>query len=443
MNGVLRNAFAARRWRPPGALGLGLLLAVGCFDDTAQAGDAEATAAALQARGLLVVAGDYQSTALSRVDLDRELVVAPAFLHSGSALSGSGSALSGDVVAGRMAAGCACPEHAALVLDRGRGVVTRLRGLEVVGQLDVAGGFRSNPQDALGFDDEVWVARGEREPVGGAAIGPLGGGDDVLVVGHDAKVRARLALSGLSTLGGGTAMAGSGAYDGDGWWLPLASISPDFQSVGPGRVVAIAREGAEATSTGGQGPTHALRVAATLDLPTLRNCRAARIATPSTPRLVVACSGPFSADLPTQVAQSGLAVFALDATGQAHGAPLVLPASALGGRHVGFALDVEAAQPVAWFVSTGAVAAAGGAVVADRLFRVDLVTQEASQRHLAAGAFSLGGLHVDAVRGRIWVVDHADLAGDLWILPLAGVDGQARRLRTSAGGLRALELGPW
>ncbi len=438
-----RRAGAEGRWALIRASGLCWLVAAACFDDTTpKDADDAASDAPFTGRGLLVVAGDYQSTALSRVDLDREQVVAPAFLHSGSALSASGNALSGDVVAGRMAAGCACPPHAALVVDRGRGVITRLNGLTVAGQLDVAGGFRSNPQDALGFGDEVWVARGERQPKGDAKIGALGGGDDVLVLGHDAVVRAKLALSGLSTLPGGTAMAGSGAYDGSAWWLPLASIAADFQSVGPGRIVAVGRQAAGALPAGPLGPTSALHVAASLEVPTLRNCRAARIATPNAPRLVVACSGPFSAAPSEQLGQSGLAVFALDGAGPFASAPKLLPASALGGRPVGFALDVEVAKPVAWFVSTGAIAA-GGAVVADRLYRVDLETGQASERHLAAGPFSLGGLHVDAVRGLIWAVDHGDLVGDLWIFPLADGDGQARQLRTSDGGLRALELGSW
>lgn len=420
------------------------LVAVGCLDDTtAAAAGGAAAGGALGERGLLVVGGDYQTSVLSRVDVDSEQVVAAGFLHSGSKVGATGTAFSGDVVVGSVEDG----SGDAIALDRGRGVVTRLRGLEVRAQFDVATGFFANPQDALAVPGEIWVARGQRAPGAGAVPGDGRGddvpGDDVLVVDETGKPRTRLALGAEATVAGHLAMAGAGAWDGQRWWLPLASIRDDFQAVGPGRVIAVGRPGGA-----GDGP---LQVLARVDLPSLQNCRALRRGAgvaeragtgAQAARLVVACSGSFAGTVAAQIAGSGVAVL----RGDGSGVERVIPAVEIGQRPLGFALAVTADAALAWVVDLGDLEAQ----TADRLWQLDLTAGKAKLVRVGSGAFSLVNLWHDDVRSRLWVVDHNDLVGDLGIYD----SGPARaapsmpallvaRRPSNPGGLRALEVGRW
>lgn len=408
-----------------------LALTFGCVDDTTASANAGAGQAS-GSRALLVVGGDYQTSVLSRVDVDSEAVVAPGFLHSGSSVGATGTAFSGDVVVGTVADG----SGDALALDRGRGVLTRLHGLEVKGQFDVAPGFFGNPQDALAVAGEVWVARGQRAAAG---AGTEAEGDDVIALDASGHRTGRLDLASEATIAGHLAMAGAGAWDGQRWWLPLASIRDDFQAVGPGRIVAIGR------ADGRDGATLVVRARA--DLPGLRNCRAVRRAATAAAAgaaglLVVGCSGSFAGTPAEQLAGSGVAVVRAD------GAAIerVISAQDIGQRPLGFALAVAAARPVAWVVDLGDLEA--GSV--DRLWQLDLASGKATLIRAGAGAFSLVTLWHDDVRARLWAVDHGDLAGDLAILdsaPALAAEGAAalfvRKLPSNPGGLRALEVGPW
>lgn len=419
-----------RRWRDEPGRGLAafaLMLLAACGEPTAPT----AADGAFAQPGLLVVGGDYQSTVLSRVTIDTPRAVAPAFLHSGSVVGQSGAALSGDVVPGRVLDG----SGDALVVDRGKATLTRLRGLDVAWQRNLGPGFAANPQDAVAIalptgERRIVVARGQPDPAATSSDDPLAGGDDVLLLDADGNPLHRLPLAATATLAGAMAMAGSGAWDGEALWLPLASISPAFDEVGTARLLRV-RVGATA-----------LLPTASLDLPPMQNCRVARrLATSG--RVVVACSGSFAAQPAAQRAGSGVVL--LQAAGDAMVRVASWSADALteGKAPLGFALAIADAPERAWVVGLGDLEAGRE----DALIRLDLGTGAVNRVATGRGSFVLGGLWHDPARSVLW-------AADSGIPPAGAAVGDLRRFDTAKGveleplaatpnGLRALELAPW
>ncbi|MEY3012807.1 MAG: hypothetical protein RIT45_1542 [Pseudomonadota bacterium] len=382
-------------------------------------------------RALVVVGGDYQSTVVSRIDVERAVSDAPAFLHSGSVVGETGSALSGDVVPGRVLDG----SGDALLVDRAKGTVTRLKGLGVHWQRNVAPGFSANPQDAIavhiGDERRVLVVRGQPDVHGGSNDSVLGGGDDLVVLGHDGVPLGRLALGSAASAppkgGAVMAMAGSGAWTGDALWLPLASVSPAFDGYGPGRLVQ-ARVAADGATSLGLG----------VELGPLRNCRAARRLAGPGLRLGVVCSGSFAEGPAEQLAGSGLAVVRIE--GDAAAVERVVPAANFGAP-LGFHVAVSEQTDTAVVVALGDLEAGQP----DAVWAVDVQTGAGTSIALGRGAFTLGGLWLDATTQTLWVADSGiSTAGDLRRFRIDAAGWQELDAVASVpGGLRALELAPW
>lgn len=417
-----------------------------CADATTDVADADRDRV-LGPRGLMVVGGDYQTTTLSRVDVDTMRREAPAFLHSGSVVGSNGAALSGDVVAGRVVDG----SGDALVVDRGRGAITRLDGLTVRWQRGVAPEFAANPQDAIALPGLVVVVRGQRDPAAadnglGAEAGsdPLAVGDDLVGLSSAGEPRWRLALSSHATIDAAFAMGGSPALDKSRLWLPLGSIAKAFDAVGKGTLLVVDVADAGASIIG------------SVALPALANCRTARRAGPvdagnrrgadANVAVVVVCSGAFSDGPAQQLQRSGLAFLRADAQGTTT-VTRVVPAAAIGDRPLGFGLATDTTR--AFVITLGDLEAGS----ADALWRVDIDSGAALKISDGSGAFHLSSLWHDDVQRRLWVSDNgvsgrplgdaSSPVGDLRIFDTSGEVVFHGALESNPKGLRALELAPW
>jgi len=134
---------------------------------------------AADAQGFVVVNSDYQSTSVSLVSIEGE-VLSERFIASGSADTGLSAALGGDLVLPTMPS--ASPDL--VLIDRTpAGVLTWVdrRTAKVRAQLNVATGFASNPHDYVPLSDTkayvprfAWnLASGEQE---------FDEGNDILVI---------------------------------------------------------------------------------------------------------------------------------------------------------------------------------------------------------------------------------------------------------------------
>jgi hypothetical protein len=226
-------------------------------------------------RGLVVVTSDFNSTNLALTDLAGEPKVG-SFLSSGSSKPGLTLAISGDVEV----PGDVPPSGQVVVIDRyGSNVLTFAdpQSGAVRGQLRVATGFESNPQDYVEVDERLaFVSRYETNSTPG--LEPNDEGGDVLVIDTVAPaIESRIAMP---AEGAFLPRASGMTRLGDTVWVTLQRLTADFGSTGDGELVAI------------DVPSRAVRT--TLKLPGLKNCgRVTR--SPRSVRAVVACSGSYDA----------------------------------------------------------------------------------------------------------------------------------------------------
>ncbi len=144
-------------------------------------------------RGLVVVESDYQSSNVSLLDFEGQ-VLSPSLVSSSTASSGFAVALGRDVVPPS-----GLQEGAEIVLiDREPVVILRFVGLttaRVTAELPVATGFRSNPQDYLPLAPErAYVARYQTNSNPGRQVWDEGG--DILIVDPSVPaITGRIALT--------------------------------------------------------------------------------------------------------------------------------------------------------------------------------------------------------------------------------------------------------
>ena len=144
-------------------------------------------------RGFAVFNSDYESTSVSLIDSDGE-VLSEVFIASSSTSTGLSAPLSGDVVPPTMAA---AGDELALIERTPASVLTwvDLETAEVRAQLSVATGFSANPHDYVSVSEtKAYVTR--FEPNLDAGHEPHDAGDDVLVVDP-----SRAAITGRIDLG--------------------------------------------------------------------------------------------------------------------------------------------------------------------------------------------------------------------------------------------------
>jgi|GEM_PF-5587683 len=375
---------------------LGLVGALpACLDDTsADAKQLPAGPAGTCEPGrlLAVVGSDFQSSALSFVDLEAMKATSSAIVHSGSVVGAGGGALSGDVVLGS-----AAPCRPVLV-DRARAVLTSILPGDgtapAIGvQRNVSSGFYANPQDAAAWGDKLVVTRAQAHP-----DSPKLGGDDVLIVDlADPATRVRVPLGQHSTLPAAPAFGGRVAVANDLAFIPLASVSKTFDKMGSGRVAVV--------------DLPAAAVIATIDRPAkthIGNCTTARHFA-AQDRVVVVCSGLLKAKTMTEGVASAGAVLWLTKDGIKGTATLDSTTRPFG--------PVACDADRCWTIGLGD----GATSKADSVWELKKDGGSDAKGagkviYKATGPFMTHSLFFDAKRERLWIADAGHKGGDLVVL---------------------------
>jgi hypothetical protein len=247
-------------------------------------------------RGLVVVNTDYQSTNVSLVSIDGE-VLSASFLSSASTPAGLSAPLGGDVVV---------PTHraegdAVVLLDRYPASVLTwvdIRSGSPSGQLSVATGFAANPRDYLQLSpSKAYVTRYDPNLDPGRET--FDEGSDIVVVDPAART-----LEGRIPLYLAMQDAPAGYFPRPDRLLPVGSdvavllggYSQDFVSSVPSRVARL---------------DPALdRVDSSLVLEGMHGCTAMALS-PSGQEVAVSCSGEFAGDSVATLAESGIVLMSV------------------------------------------------------------------------------------------------------------------------------------
>ncbi len=338
-------------------------------------------------RGLVVVESDYQSSNVSALDFQGQ-VLSASLASSSTEGSGFGLALSGDVVASDT------PPSAARIalLDRYPAGVLRFIDLatgQVSAELSVATGFPANPQDYLALSEHrAYVSRYTSNPNPGRQAWDAGA--DVLIVDPSLPtVTGRIDLA--PAMQGEAAqfsahpsrlLSASGRV-----FVLLASYADDYMSGTSSRLVELDPESDTLVST--------------LVLDGLRGCDSLALS-PDGKQLAVACTGDDLRGMPPSITHSGLAL--VDISGEAALAQR-FEASTWGSAPLGFALDYAAPGLIlvgsfGYFEESGAVGAL------DSVLRVDTATG-AAQTLLRSQTqpFTLGAVRCASACGACFIAD--------------------------------------
>jgi hypothetical protein len=350
-------------------------------------------------RGLLVVETDYQSSNVSLLDFEGNLL-SESLISSSTEASGFDVALSGDVVPP------SSPQTGAeiVLIDRRPAGVLRfveLATAHVTSELSVATGFKSNPQDYLPLTPErAYVARYDTNPNAGQQAWDAGG--DVLIV--DPAVPAITGRIDLSA-----ALAGEPAkfsahparllnVSGRVFVL-LAGYANDYSSGTSSRLVELDPE------------TDSLVSALVLD--GLRGCVSLAVS-PDQRELAVSCTG---IDLRNgKVDGSGLALLDIE------GAPRIskrFEAAELSDKPLGFGLDYAAAH-VLLFNTLGHFDLESAELRAlDSLLRLDTASGQLDELlQSLAEPFTLGAVQCAVSCGVCFAADAKRAGGSVLRFPV-------------------------
>lgn len=316
-------------------------------------------------RGLVVVGSDYQSTNVSLVGLDGE-VLSSSFLSSATTSATLTAPLSGDVAVPTMPA----EGREIVLLDRYPAAVLSWVAVAdggVRAQLDVATGFAANPQDyAPVADGKAYVSRYETNPTPGSE--PFDGGSDLLVVDSDAAaVSGRIDLRAALQPGeeayaphpNRIVQAGRFAF------VLLAAYSSSYVESAPSRIATI--------DTGSD------RIVDVTLLDGLHGC-AGLMAKPDGAALAVTCSGQFGGSATPSPDASAVVLFALEQPASPDDHPTLIErarrsAAALTGAPLGFTVDFTPSGHLL-LTAMGQFGTGGSPDVVDRLIEVEPTTGE-------------------------------------------------------------------
>jgi hypothetical protein len=258
--------------RPAWAAGL-VILGLGACDVPAPEGSTGGadTGSSACGAGLVVASSDYGSSSVGVLGLDGR-VASGALITSGAQVAGLSTSLSGDVVfpgtapaSGQIVLIDRYPNAVLTWIDPASGVVR--------GQLSVATGFGSNPQDYLELSPtKAYVPRHTSNPSPGMV--PLDHGGDVLVI--NPQTRAILSSIVFEEAAPFQPRPARMRLVGSSVWLTLGRLDQDFQKAEDGRLVGL------------DPTTDAVRW--TLDFPGVYNCSALAYQEKSA-LVAVSCSG--------------------------------------------------------------------------------------------------------------------------------------------------------
>ena len=336
--------------------------------------------------GIAVVNSDYNSTSVSFLDRDGNLVQDGCF-NSGTGAPGLAMTLSGDVVLPTQVQ----PGGPVTIVDRGNGTLTWLDPVTCtpLRQLAVSTGYLAYPHDVVTVSaTKAYVTRYEKNGAATPAAADFDDGNDLLVIDPaQPKILGRIDLTPFAPAGvqprADRALMAEGVV-----FVSLNAISGNFQTYGAGRIVMV-------------DPMTDV-VTGTLDIPVAKNCGAMTYL-PAEKKLMVACGGDFND--PQQINSSAIVVIDLSVSPPAVVAQVA--AASVG------ALPFSNLALAAWDGNTVLGLTLGDAKTAtqDQLWSLPLTGALPVKVFESSEAWALGAVLADPENGRILAADGTTMTG--------------------------------
>jgi hypothetical protein len=329
--------------------------------------------------GIAVVNSDHQSTSISFLDRNGNLLQDGCFGGAGNT-PGLNAPLSGDVVLPTQV-----PTGGPVaIIDRGNQTLTWLdpETCAPIGQLAVDTGFASDPHDAVAVSaGKAYVTRHAENP--SPAAGDFSEGDDLLIIDPtQSKILGRIDLKPYAPAGvlpgADRAVLAEGRV-----YVSLNAVSADQLTFGTGRLVIV-------------DPV-ADQVVSTIDLPGAKYCGAIAYLAPDR-KLMIACGGA-PVDGPKQSDSSAIVVIDLSVSPPA--AIVRIAAGTVGG------LPFSNTSLAAWDARTAIGVTLGNpsALPPDRLWSLPFDGVLPFKMFESAETSALGAVLVDADSGHVLVAD--------------------------------------
>jgi hypothetical protein len=331
--------------------------------------------------GIVVVNSDYQSSSVSFLDRDGNLLKDGCF-NSGSGPQGFTMTLSGDVV---------LPSQQTIggdvvIVDRQNAALTWLDPATCapLRQLAVGTGFASNPHDVVMLSaSKAYVSRFEENAEPTPAPGDFDEGDDLLIVDpSQPKILGRIDLKPYAPAGANILPRADRALLAEGKvFVSLNGITADYGSYGVGRVVVV-------------DPTLD-QVVDTIDIAGAKDCGALSYLAAER-KLLVACDGAYG---PEQADTS--AIVAIDLSVAPPTVVSLVGAAAVGGLLFSNSSVAALSENNVAAVTLGDLSNSPP----DRLWSLSMTGGQPVKVFDSAEGFSLGAVLADVDRGRIVVAD--------------------------------------
>ena len=332
-------------------------------------------------KGIVVVNSDYQSSSISFLDRDGNLVK-DGCLTSGSGSQGYTLTLSGDVVLpSRQPSG-----GEVVVIDRTNAALTWLDSATCapLRQLAVGTGFASNPHDLVMLTPtKAYVSRYGENAKATPPADDFDDGDDLLIIDpSQPKILGRIDLKSYAPAGVNILPLADRAILIEGKvYLSLNGIASDWTAYGTGRIVMV-------------DPTTD-KVVGMIDIPGAKDCGALDYLA-AEQKLVVACQGSTGA----QGADTS-ALVAIDLSVTPPAVVAQVSAAAAGGSAFSYSSIAALSGSNVFGVALGNF----GAPPPDQLWSVSFAGTSPVKVFASTEGFALGALLADVEKGRIVVAD--------------------------------------
>jgi hypothetical protein len=360
---------------------------LGSSDAGAPTLDGEAAPPAV--RGMVAVNSDYQSTAVSLLDPDGN-VVKDGCINSGTGKPGLTMTLSGDVVLPSQL----LTTSPITLIDRGNNVLIWIDPTTCapLRELDVSTGFTADPHDYVELaPNKAYVTRYEQNTAAKATDTNFDQGNDLLIVDpSQPKILGRIDLGAFAPAGvlprADRALLVSGQV-----FVTLDASNTDYQGNATGRLVIV-----DPASD---------QVVGTVDLPGTKNC-SAMFYLAADHKLLVACNGDYG-DGAQQYAASGIATLDISTSPPA----LVTLVTGAAASNLVFSNSTVAALDASSVLGVTDGALSG--TPPDSLWLIPQDGTSPSKIFSSAEAFALGAVLVDAQRNLVFVADGTTVAPPL------------------------------
>jgi len=361
---------------------ISILAPSGCIDDTsgynnAVDGDSLDNNTDAIPWGISVVSTDYLSTSISILDIEQQQLFREGIIHSGSSDPGLSVALSGDIVL----PSTPNPDNEIILIDRyPNSVLTFIspEDFSITGQLSVATGFASNPQDLLWLSrNKAYVTRYETNATPGKEEYDDGG--DILII--DPASRTIIGNILIPQIEGNILPRPTHlVYANNLVWVAIDQLNKDFSKAGNGRIIAI--------DPGTDIIVH------DIEIEQYKNCTGITYAKELS-KLVVSCSGLFYNALDSQLGESGIVSIDLSANEL-----LIETIIKADDRPYGFEVEMFNASHIIC-MHFGDL----NLEINDSIVAIDIKTGEESLIHEASTPFGMGGTLADSDNNTVYIGD--------------------------------------